>query len=66
MSALPPPGVKKRMDAPLVASTGGYGAIEAAEYALASEPAPAEVAAAAPTLTVVGSASDEAGEVAAL
>ncbi len=42
-----------------------YGAIEAAEYALASEPAPAEAAAAAPTLTV-GSASDEAGEVAAL
>ena len=43
-----------------------YGAIEAAEYALASEPGPDGTASARPALSLVASASDEAGEVAAL
>ncbi len=57
-----------RLDA-AVARGREYGAIEAAEYALASEPPPAPAGLAAavpPRLTVVASASDEAGEVAAL
>jgi hypothetical protein len=57
-----------RLDA-AIARGREYGAIEAAEYALASEPPPAPAglaAAAPPRLTVVASASDEAGKVAAL